>query len=62
MNKRKIFIFLGLSALLLTACNTMEGVGRDIKVLKNRQKIINLIRKITPLFCSRTHIELSSYF
>ncbi|MCF8494777.1 MAG: entericidin A/B family lipoprotein [Rickettsiaceae bacterium] len=31
MNKRKIFIFLGLSALILTACNTMEGVGRDIK-------------------------------
>ena len=31
MNKRKIFIFLELSALILTACNTMEGVGRDIK-------------------------------
>ncbi len=31
MNKRKIFIFLGFSALFLIACNTMEGVGRDIK-------------------------------
>jgi predicted small secreted protein len=30
MNK-SIFVFLGLSALFLTACNTMEGVGRDIK-------------------------------
>ena len=30
MNKN-IFVFLGLSALLLTACNTMEGAGRDIK-------------------------------
>ncbi|MEA0970220.1 putative small secreted protein [Candidatus Megaera venefica] len=31
MNKKNIFIFLGLSALFLTACNTMEGMGRDIK-------------------------------
>jgi len=30
MNKN-IFVFLGLSVLLLTACNTMEGAGRDIK-------------------------------
>ncbi len=30
MNK-SIFVFLGLSALFLVACNTMEGVGRDIK-------------------------------
>ena len=30
MNK-SIFVFLGLSVLFLTACNTMEGVGRDIK-------------------------------
>ena len=31
MNKKNIFIFLGLSALFLTACNTIEGVGRDVK-------------------------------
>lgn len=30
MNKN-IFIFLGLTVLFLTACNTMEGMGRDIK-------------------------------
>lgn len=30
MNKNML-VLLGLSALLLTACNTMEGAGRDIK-------------------------------
>ena len=30
MNKSILF-FLGLSMLLLTGCNTMEGLGRDVK-------------------------------
>ena len=55
MNKKNIFIFLGLSALFLTACNTMEGMGRDIKaggeILKSPQKRTNLIKKIDPIFC-----------